>query len=110
MDKEEKYLVEICNAFLHNNKKLSEPEKNIELQKLLKLAVHHNLIAVCQCVLHDKKSDNSEYSAFLNCLRDRFLDSYYLFNLQSECLNDLKKIFEKNKIRHIFFKGSVIRE
>lgn len=110
MDKEEKYLVEICNAFLHNNKKLSEPEKNIELQKLLKLAVHHNLIAVCQCVLHDKKSDNSEYSAFLNCLRDGFLDSYYLFNLQSECLNDLKKIFEKNKIRHIFFKGSVIRE
>lgn len=109
MNKEDRFLIETCRAFLHGSESDLTPEENMDWQQLMKLALHHNLISVCHCALHDKQYNDPEFISLRNSLRDKFLDAYFIFNRQTECINDLKNIFSDNKIPHIFFKGSVVR-
>ena len=108
MTAQEKLLIEICKAYLNNNS-VSLPD-NINLKELYRLAKHHNLLGVCYCALN--ASDNRENIPldFLNALRNKFFDSVYIYECQQACLNEVQDILTASQIRHILFKGIVLRE
>lgn len=107
MTAQEKLLIEICKAYLNNNS-VSLPD-NINLQELYRLAKHHNLLGVCYCALN--ASDNRENIPldFMNALRNKFFDSVYIYECQQACLTEVRDILTASQIRHILFKGIVLR-
>ncbi len=107
MTKEEKFLIEICRAYLDSDT-ISIPD-NIDFKLLFKLAKNHNLLSICHCVLNTLKSKNLIEKDFLNAVENNFFDSVYIFECQQHCLEELKSIFTAAQIRHILFKGVVLR-
>ncbi len=108
MDKESKFLIDICRAYLDEDK-ITVPE-NIDYKVLYKSAKNHNLLAVCHCALTNAVNKDIIPEAFLNTIRERFFDLIYIYECQSNALTEITEILNENKIRHILFKGAVIRQ
>lgn len=108
MTQEEKFLVEICKTYL-NNSKLTLDD-SCSLKELYRLAKHHNLIGVCYCALEPNNDGSQESAKFFDALKNRFFDGVYIYECQKACINELRDVLTSAEIRHIFFKGAVLRE
>lgn len=107
--KKEDFLISLCRAYLSSEKIPFDSEVNA--QELFAFSRVHNLNSVCYCALD---FDGSKPSEELLSARQRFTDSFfdgiYLYELQSNILNEIKSLLEKSQINFICFKGTVLRE
>lgn len=108
MTKEEKFLVDVCNAYLADNR-LDIPD-DIHFNELYRIAKHHNLLSICHCVLNKQKDVSALPQDFLNAVKNNFFDSIYVYELQKNCLDELEAILTASQIRYILFKGILLRE
>lgn len=106
MNVEEKLLLNACKCFFDKTA-LSVPD-NIDWKRFCTLAQNHNLIGVCHCVFNKNKASVPEdvRAAFLN----KFYNLVYLYERQTAAANDIRRCLSDAGIRHIFFKGAVLRE
>lgn len=107
MNRESQFLLDICSAYL-DGKKITVPE-DIDYKVFYKSAKNHNLLAVCHCVFNNAVNKDIVPPAFLNTIKEKFFDLIYIYECQSHALTEITEILTENKIRHILFKGAVIR-
>ena len=108
MTREEKFLIQICSAYLNDSKiNISE---DINFNILFKLAKHHNLLGICHCVLNHSNNKNRIPQDFSDSVENKFFDSIYVYECQQACINEVKDILTASQIRHILFKGIVLRK
>lgn len=105
MKKEEKLLTAICSAYLNGTQ--LELSADIDYNCLYTLAKHHNLLGICHCVLYGTEGIPPE---FLKRLKADFEDYIFSYQCQNMIKSELSRLLSSNSIRHIFFKGAVIRE
>lgn len=105
MKKEEKLLTAICSSYLNGIP--LEPSADIDYNCLYTLAKHHNLLGVCHCVLY---SADGIPDKFLSALKSDFEDYIFAYQCQSMVKSELSRLLSACSIKHIFFKGAVIRE
>ncbi|MCM1114706.1 MAG: nucleotidyltransferase family protein [Clostridium sp.] len=104
MNREEKFLIDICRAYF-NNRTVNIPE-SMDWRAFCKIAKNHNLIGICYCVLTKYNIPNS----VLKALQDKFFDLVYIYECQSRALNDINTCLTACSIPYVLFKGSVLRE
>ncbi|MGN1202283.1 MAG: nucleotidyltransferase family protein, partial [Eubacterium sp.] len=107
MKKEEIFLIKICRAYL-NKSDVAIPD-NIDWSLLFGLAKHHNLLGICHCILNNTKQKEHIPADFLTAVADKFFDYVYIYECQTNCLNEVKGILTASQTRHILFKGAVLR-
>ena len=107
MNKEEQFTVDICEAYL-NNKELNIPD-GIDYKELFKLLKHHNLLGVCHCAIVNADNKQIIPEDFSKAVTDSFFDYVYIYEQQSNCINEITAALSACDVRHILFKGSVIR-
>ena len=107
MNREEKFLIEICRAYL--NKGDVEFDRDINWKELFKLAKHHNLLGICYCVLNNSKHKELIPGIFIKSVEEKFFDYVYIFELQKKCLIEVEDLLTASQTRHILFKGAVLR-
>lgn len=107
MNKEEKFLIKICMAYLNGSK--IELECDIDPQKLFTLAKHHNLLGICHCVLADFKQKNIIAEKFFKGIENKFFDYIYIYQCQMNTLAEVGDLLTSSKIRYVLFKGAVLR-
>lgn len=108
MNREEKFLIEICKAYLSNSDINLSVE--IDYKELFRIAKHHNLLGICYCVINNSKNKSLIHESFINTLKEKFFDSIYIYERQNICINEVRDILSAAQIRHILFKGIVLRE
>ena len=108
MTKEKEYLVKLCGDFLNNNKPTLD--ESIDYSMLFEFSNAHNLSAVVFSVLKNAPNksiiDESIYKKF----EDDFYNAVFRYSLQGSVIEEISALFEKNEIKHIFFKGAQIRD
>lgn len=107
MNKEEQFTVDICEAYL-NNRTLNIPD-GINYNALFKLLKHHNLLGVCHCAMVNANNKQFIPKDFLKAVTDSFFDYVYIYEQQNNCINEITNALSACDVRHILFKGSVIR-
>ncbi|MCC8072992.1 MAG: nucleotidyltransferase family protein [Clostridiales bacterium] len=108
MNKEEKFLISLCKAYLFGEQVDIPNDLNWKL--FFKLAKEHNLIAICHCALNAAKDDSKIPTEYKKAFQDKFYDSVYVYECQKECINDLKSVLTSCETPYILFKGSVLKE
>lgn len=107
MNKEQQCMLSCLRAYLDETQYCLSVD--IDVKALYNLSRSHNLAPVVfsalrnDCVL---KKNASVYRAF----EDDFYDSIVRYDMQNEVINDISDVLSKNNIRHVYFKGSEIRE
>ena len=108
MTKEKEYLLKLCGDFL--NGKTATLDKSIDYSMLFELSNAHNLSAVVFSVIKNAENksiiDNGVYESF----EDDFYNAVFRYSLQGSVIEELSSLFEKNEIKHIFFKGAQLRD
>lgn len=105
MKQEEKLLTEICKSYLNGTR--PSPGADIDYDYLYRLAAHHNLLGVCHCALYDIKGLPD---GFLGRLKEAFEEYIFAYQCQNNVKALLSQLLGDSQIRHIFFKGAVLRE
>ncbi len=105
---EEKYLIKICSAYL--NKTTFILDENIDYSKLYSISKHHNLVAVVFCVLKNCNNKNIIPENIYISFEDGFYEAIIRYDYQRKVINEISDILSQNKIKHVFFKGSEIKE
>ena len=107
MNKEQKILLQCLNAFY--NKRDCNIDCDFDADELYKEARSHNLSAIIYSMLKNNallKGNAKAYKAFEN----DFYDCIVRYDKQKAVINEIDSLLSKNGIKHIFFKGSEIRE
>lgn len=107
MSKED-FLTALCKAYLNGDK--IPFDSDVDFQEFFSFSKVHNLNSVCHCAIDYENSQSSEKAVsvkqqFLNS----FFDSVYLYELQSNVLEEIKSLLTKSQIYFVCFKGAVIR-
>ncbi len=107
--KKEDFLTALCRAYLNENKIPFDTEVNP--QEFFAFSKVHNLNSVCYCAVDFEKSEKDEkvLSAGQQFM-DSFFDGVYLYELQSNVLEEIKSLFSSSQIYFICFKGTVLRD
>lgn len=102
------YLIAVLGAYL-NEEKIALDD-SIDYFELFKLAKVHNLTATVYSVI--KQADNRNIVPPEICAKaeDGFYDTVFRYNAQSEAISELDSVLSNAEIRHIFFKGTILRE
>lgn len=108
MTEEKDYLVKLCSDFL--NGKNSNLEESIDYSMLFELSNAHNLSAVAFSVIKNAPNKSIIDDAVFKKFEDDFYNAVFRYSLQGSVIEELSSIFEKNEIKHIFFKGAQIRD
>lgn len=90
-----------------NSQKLNSLD--VEYTELWQVARAHNLAPIVFSVTKDiqcAKDQKEEYKAF----QDSFYDAITRYDVQAGVMQELDKVLCQNEIKHIFFKGSKIKE
>lgn len=103
MTKQDEFLIDLCKAYL-NGEKIDRSD-SVNEKQLFSLASQHNLLGVSYCAL-----GNGFSQEFRSAARDRFFDGVYIYECQSKCAREVKDILTAAQIRHMLFKGIVLRE
>ena len=104
MKKEEELLLSVCKCAVNGG--APEISNDIDWTAFISLARHHNLLGVCHCVLNGIDTvPNDIRKRLLDC----FFDIVFIYESQSNALDDIKNELEKSNVRHVFFKGAVLR-
>ncbi|MBQ9532008.1 MAG: nucleotidyltransferase family protein [Eubacterium sp.] len=108
MNNEKKYLVKLCRDFLNSEK--TDLDESIDYSMLFELSNAHNLSAVVFSVIKNAPNksivNNEAYKKF----EDDFYNAIFRYSFQGSVIEELSSLFEKNEIKHIFFKGAQIRD
>lgn len=105
MNKEEKFLLELCTSYLDDSIPESE---DVDWKSFYKLAKAHNLIGICHCVFN-KNKELSVPNGVRKLFMDKFFDLVYIYECQSAALKDVESCLTSAEIAYILFKGSVLR-
>lgn len=105
MNKEEKFLLELCSSYLDDSIPESE---DVDWKSFYKLAKAHNLIGICHCVFN-KNKELSVPNGVRKLFMDKFFDLVYIYECQSAALKDVESCLTSAEIAYILFKGSVLR-
>ena len=106
MTKEEKLLINICQCYITD----SNPDININInwENFYQLAKNHNLIGICHYVFY-KNKQLSVPDNIRQLFMDKFFDLVYIYEQQSNALNDIKQCLTAADVPFITFKGAVLR-
>lgn len=96
-----------CTRAFFEGKKTTVPS-DVSLDELYEISKTQNLAAVVFSVIKD--DENAKQSKAYKMLEDCFYDSIARYDFQSAIINEIRSLLESEKIRHVFFKGSVIKE
>lgn len=108
MIKEEKFLIEICKAYL-NNADIDIPDQ-LDYKVLFRIAKHHNLLGIVHCVINMSGNKSAVPENFLDALKETFFDSIYIYECQKACSKEVEDILTASQMRYILFKGIKLRE
>lgn len=108
MKKEEKFLIEICNAYLY--KQNITLDESIDYSRLFSVCREHNLIAITFAVIKNSPNKGAVPAATYKLFEDGFYETIVKYDSQTGVIDDINRLFSDNGIRHIFFKGAEIRE
>lgn len=106
MKQNDKILLDILNAYLNNKKYTTD---KLDIPALYAFAKGHNLAPITFSVIKDivpAKNQNGAYSAF----KDDFYDAIVRYDAQNAVQKDLTNLLSQNGIKHVFFKGSVLKD
>ena len=108
MNKEKEYLLKLCGNFLNGK---NEPlDESIDYSMLFELSNAHNLSAAVFCVLKNAENIDLIEKDVFKKYEDDFYNAVFRYSLQGGIAEELSSVFEENEIRHIFFKGTQLRE
>jgi hypothetical protein len=108
MTKEKDYLIELCKDFLNNDN--NPLDESIDYSVLFELSNAHNLGAVLFCVIKNAPNTDIIPKDIFKKFEDDFYNAVFRYSLQGGIIEEISALFEENEIRHIFFKGSQLRE
>ena len=102
------YLIKLCRAYLE--KETATLDEGADYAGLYRLAKAHNLSAIVFCVIN--KSSNKDVvpkEAFKRFEND-FLEAVIRYDFQSRQIAEIDVLCEKEGVRHVFFKGTTLRD
>lgn len=108
MTKEKEYLVKLCSDFLNGN--IPNLEESIDYSMLFEFSNAHNLSAVVFSVLKNAPNKSIVNNEVFKRFEDDFYNAVFRYSLQGSVIEEISSIFEKNEIKHIFFKGAQLRD
>lgn len=106
-------MTNVQNFFIKCTRAFFEGEKttvpsDVSLDELYEISKAQNLAAVVFSVIKD--DENAKQSKAYKMLEDCFYDSIARYDFQSAIINEIRSLLKSEKIRHVFFKGAVIKE
>ena len=101
-------LIKLCRAFADGEQVTLDGE--IDYKELYSLSKSHNLSPVIFCVLNTAQNRDIVPRESLKAFENDFLDAVALSDFQSALTAEIDALYEKENIRHVFFKGAAIRE
>lgn len=107
MIKEHQLLINICKAYIYQTK--FEMPGEVDYKTLYNISKSHNLGALVYSVIKDC-DEFKENAQIRQLFENVFYESIYRYQTQTEVINHLSSLLSENKIRHVFFKGSQIKE
>jgi predicted nucleotidyltransferase len=108
MKKEEQYLITLCSAYL--KKQAIELDESVDYSRLFSVCTQHNLIAIAFSVIKNAHNKNIVPQNTYKYFEDAFYETIMRYDMQSKAIATVDDILSQNNIKHIFFKGSEIRE
>lgn len=106
MTNEQKFLLKCTRAYFNGEKTVVPSDVSID--GLYEISKAQNLAGVVFSVIKD--DENAKQSKVYKMFEDCFFDSITRYDFQSAIINEIRSLLESEKIRHVFFKGSVIKE
>ncbi len=108
MDALQNYLIELCRAYLENRQvSLSD---DVDYHALYALAKVHNLSAIVFCVLNTAPNSHIVPQDALKRFDGDFLEAVVRYDFQSAQISEISALCRESNIRHIFFKGTELRD
>ena len=104
-DKSIKLFTEILSDFIYDRQSELTNISEIDIDKIFDLAVKNNVCGILYYQLKDSALDNS----FMNNLHRHFLFSCSDSIKKEKASAEISNILNENKIDHIFFKGTCIK-
>lgn len=108
MDKESAYLIELTNAFLHQEKVTLREDVNYPA--LCAQAKAHNLISVVFSLFNTASNSFVVPEACRLSVSEYFFSSVFIYENQKRAVENIYNILSRAKVRHVFFKGAIIKE
>lgn len=108
MNKEEKFLISLCNAYL--NRQTLNLDKSVDYSRLFSVCREQNLIAVAFSIIKNSPDRDIVPKDIYSLFENGFYETIMRFDAQTKVTAQLDNALSENKIRHIFFKGTEIRE
>lgn len=106
MKNEEKLLINVCQSYFCC--KTLEITDNIDWKEFFNIARSHNQIGICHCVFSSNKELDIPQNVRI-LFKEKFFDLVYVFECQTNALNEVKNCFKNADIPFITFKGAVLR-
>lgn len=106
MTREQEFLLQCLRAYVNGE---SVKEIDVDLDKLYTISKAHNLAPTVFSVIkanHNAKAQKEAYSSF----EDSFYEAITRYDMQKNAITELNDILNAQKVPHIFFKGSQIKE
>lgn len=100
MNREEKYLISICNAYL--NQQTLNLDKSVDYSRLFSVCREQNLIAVAFSVIKNAANKDIVPSDIYSLFENGFYETIIRFDDQTKVMTQLDDALCKNKIRHVF--------
>lgn len=108
MRKEENYLIKLLTA--HLSKQELELDESVDYSRLFSICREHNLIAIAYSIIKNAKNKNIVPSDVYKMFDDAFYETIIRYDIQKKVITDLDNLLSKNEVKHIFFKGTEIKE
>jgi predicted nucleotidyltransferase len=108
MEKEEQYLITLCNAYL--KKQAIKLDESVDYSRLFSVCREHNLLAIAFCPIKNSQNKSIIPQNIYKNFEDAFYETIIRYDMQSKVMQSIDKILSDNDIKHIFFKGAQIRD
>lgn len=108
MDSNSQYFIALLVAFLKDT--IPPKPVNVDWNKIYELASMHSLSGAVYLAIQSLDEDNKPELLTLNKFKADFFYATLRYEEQEKAYCEIKKELNKEKIKHLFFKGIVIRE
>lgn len=108
MNSLQKYLIEICRAYLE--KREVSLRDDADYNDFYALSKVHNLSGVVFCVLNTAPNKHIVPQDVLKCFESDFLEAVVRYDFQSGQIAEIGALCEKEGVRFVFTKGAAIRK
>lgn len=102
------YLVTLCRAYLEDER--IRLQENTDYDRLYTVARSHNLSAVVFCVLNRSTNRETVPTDAFKRFQEDFFEAVMRYDIQQTVYETLETALSESGIRHIFFKGVLLRE